>query len=122
MLKRHSNLVEALFFDASGSIYYVFYDESLAAPPNAFEDAAVYRREHIREIARLCHAAPDTPSNLLVSYFQRRMDLTIWDSSSGESDGIGEPTFVHDQGSQPLFSEGAYADVFEPMDVDEHGV
>ena len=65
------------------------------------------------------------------------MDLTNWDSSSGESDGIVEPTFVHDQGSrQPsgLSSESAYtivsaglnadplSDASEPMDVDEHGV
>ena len=95
MLKRHSNGVEARFFDAPGSIYSFFYHISLAAPSTAFDNGAVYRREHIREMARLCHTAADTPSDPLVSYFHRRMDLTIWDSSFGESDGIVElPLFM----------------------------
>ena len=88
MFWRHSNRVNARFSDASGSMYFVFNDGSFAKPTAAFQDGCSYRREHIREMARLCQAATNTPACLLLSHFQQRMDLTVWDSSSGESAGI----------------------------------
>ena len=88
MLWRHSNRLNARFSDASGSMYFVFYEGSFAMPTAAFQGGCFYTREHIREMARLCHASPNMPASLLVSYCQQHMDLTVWDSSAGESAGI----------------------------------
>ena len=123
MFWRHSNRVKARISDASGSMYFVFYDRSFARPTAAFQDGCFYTREHIREMARLCQATPNTPASLLVSYFQQRMDLAVWDSSSGESAGIVGAAPGHNAPAPSgLSSKSAYTDVSEPMDVDENGV
>ena len=104
-------------------MYFVFYGGSFARATAAFQHGCFYTREHIREMARLCQATPNTPASLLVSYFQQRIDLTVWDSSSGESAGIvGAAPGQNSPTPSGLSSESAFTDVSEPMDVEENGV
>ena len=102
---------------------FVFYDGSFAGPTAAFRDGCYHTREQVRKTTRLCQAAPNMPASFLVSYFQQRMDLTVWDSSSGESAGfVGASPGQNFPAPSELSSKNAHTDVSEPMDVDENGV
>ena len=112
MLWRHSNRVNARFFDSSGSLYVVLYNGGFRIPNEVFNDGYYLPQSTVQRMVRASRMIPQDRSNLLLDWLHGQIDPwaeTDWREQPQLSSQYRYPAFgASDTGSYRTPSELSY--------------